>query len=70
MPELGFPPAEMIDLIVNSGRALVGEYIIAVALKQVADSVSLGFRGREVTTLDDGTFHHLRPFFGVRKFRK
>ena len=70
MPKLGFPPAEMIDLIVDRECPFMGEYIVAVALKQVSDSVAFGFRGRKVATLDDGTFHHLRPLFGVREFRK
>ena len=48
----------------------MGEDIATVTLKQVADSVPFGFCGRKVATLDDGTFHHLSPFFSLRELRK
>jgi hypothetical protein len=70
LPKLSFPPAEMINLVVDRGCPFMGEDIGAVALKQVADRVPLGFRGRKVATFKNGCFSDLCPSLGISETRK
>src|SRR5262245_36001829 len=64
------PPSEQIPLVVAHMGALVGQYVLHVAVEGFGEGVAGGLRTGEVPAFYDTSFSHLRPSFGVCELGK